>query len=491
MLEFGVGSISWDGDPWLSAIGVGIISLIGVTYALEVAHDKPTTIDEEKELLMSCPDEIETPHQAPTKDSIAEEKKRRYGKKTEKRPPVTNTVAVLSGLSVLVCSVSLVYTNAWVLSRFPYVCTYITVQQGACFIAAFFAVRVFRVVEPVELSWRTYIFRVAPLGLCFTLYLWGSNTAYTVLEPGLVQMLKPIGSCFVFAHACALGVEEYSRAKAANFVFITTGTLLTAAPEIMSGIGGIDGTTPGNVVFGVGVLVIAYFCDAYYVVCIQRLYEGDHLVSKPFDPLTTLMCISPIVTVFLLMGSLYGETEAWPKLLATLGLPTLVASCVLSFAFNIAVMNFIGRLSATSFVIFEYLKDLIILSVAFFLFAEHFARNELIGYLVVLVGAATWRHRKLRAAQHRDLLPEEDLVESVDNGEATLPVVDDSAEVVPAECSGVTICSPTGTRRRVSESPRIVQETPRFFAERPTSPQAGGVELPVTSPKLLGEQHRS
>mmetsp|Transcript_1485 Transcript_1485/g.5097 ORF Transcript_1485/g.5097 Transcript_1485/m.5097 type:complete len:458 (-) Transcript_1485:107-1480(-) len=374
MLEFGVGTISWEGDPWLTLFGVGVLSLIVVSYAAEL------------KALPALPVEKPEDEEQPLVEALEQPKKR----------ATSNTTALLSGLAVLCCSVSLVYTNAWIVGRFPYICTYITVQQGFCFVTASVCIKL-RVVEPVELSCRTYLTRVAPLGVCFTLYLWGSNSAYKFLEPGLIQMLKPIGSCFVFAHACALGVEDYSRAKALNFLFITTGTLLTAAPEIMNGVGGVDGADSADVVFGVGVLVLAYFCDAYYVVCVQRLSEGQ-LVSKPLDPLTTLRCISPVTGLCLLAGSLYAEPEAWGKLYSHVGPPSLLLACLLAFGFNLAVMNFIGRLSATTYVIFDYIKDLIILAAAFFLFAEHFRRNELIGYLVVLFGAATWRHRKLRGA---------------------------------------------------------------------------------------------
>eukprot|EP00632_Arachnochrysis_sp_CCMP2950_P002422 CAMPEP_0185718728 /NCGR_PEP_ID=MMETSP1164-20130828/47334_1 /TAXON_ID=1104430 /ORGANISM="Chrysoreinhardia sp, Strain CCMP2950" /LENGTH=121 /DNA_ID=CAMNT_0028386375 /DNA_START=26 /DNA_END=388 /DNA_ORIENTATION=+ len=118
------------------------------------------------------------------------------------------------------------------------------VQQAFCFCAAAVAVKVFRLAEPVEMSWALYFGRVAPLGVCFTLYLWGSNSAYVYLQPGLIQMIKPIGSCFVFAHACYFGVEEYSRAKAMNFVFISAGTLLTAAPQLLRGVGGVEDASP-------------------------------------------------------------------------------------------------------------------------------------------------------------------------------------------------------------------------------------------------------
>ena len=58
-------------------------------------------------------------------------------------------------------------------------------------------------------------------------------------------------------------------------------------------------------------------------------------------------------------------------------------------------MNFIGKMSAASYVIFDYLKDVIIVGVSFLCLAETFTRNEFLGYLAVLAGALVWQHRKL------------------------------------------------------------------------------------------------
>ncbi|KAJ8603805.1 hypothetical protein CTAYLR_000221 [Chrysophaeum taylorii] len=391
-LQWGIGSITWKGDWRLSLVGLVLISVILTTYACEMYLDcgdrddkKKSEGEEDKVGLLADED-------PPQKSSEGTRIKR------SARAPVSNVYAFFSGMAVLLCSVSLVYTNAWVLKSFPHVATYITIQQFMCFVLAVVLVKGLHVVETIEVPWRVYLTRVAPLGACFTAYLWGSNTAYEYLQPGLIQMIKPIGSCFVFAHACAFGVERYSRAKALNFVLISCGTFLTAAPELLRGVGGVDGSSTPQIIWGVCVLVAAYFCDAYYVVSIQRLIEGE-VLERAFDPLSTLMYLAPIVCACLSVVALSTERTA----AADFGNipPALFGlASVLAFGFNLSVMNFIGRLSATTYVVFDYLKDLIILSVAFFLFSERFARNELIGYAVVIVGGAVWQHRKLRLLKH-------------------------------------------------------------------------------------------
>ena len=72
-----------------------------------------------------------------------------------------------------------------------------------------------------------------------------------------------------------------------------------------------------------------------------------------------------------------------------------VLACLAAFGFNLAVMNFVGRLSATTYVIFDFLKDALIIVTAFLFFSEDFKRDELVAYLVIITGSCCWQHRKL------------------------------------------------------------------------------------------------
>lgn len=396
-LEWGVGTITWAGDWRLTLLGVVVICIIVISYTIETYFECENG---EKKKSEGDPEDTAT-LLGSTGDPIKATATSEGTSIHERKPPVSNSYAFFSGLAVLLCSVSLVYTNAWVLARYSHVAMYITIQQGAGFMMALILVKCLHYVEPIELNWTVYFTRVAPLGVCFTVYLWGSNTAYKYLQPGLIQMIKPLGSAYVFLIACFLGLERYSRAKALNFALICCGTMLTAAPELLRGVGGVDGSTSAKITFGVCTLIAAYFFDAYYVVGIQRLQEGD-VLTRPFDPLSTLFYVSPIACVCLGIVSLCTEPGAIADI-PDVNPSLFVLSSCLAFSFNLAVMNFIGRLSATTYVIFDYFKDIIILSVAFFLFSEHFARNELIGYAAVVLGGCTWQHRKLRHlayAQH-------------------------------------------------------------------------------------------
>ena len=192
MLPIGVGKIEWKGDDRLSILGLLVVGAIGMSYWLEVRWQAMST-EEKLDCSTFSDDGMDEEYgDLPLSGEGPQLKAAKPAHQKEEKAPVSNAMALVSALSVLVCSVSLIYTNAWILRGFPYVCTYVTVQQAVCFLAASIAVKCCKLVETTTLSWQMYLSRVAPLGVCFTLYLWGSNTAYRYLEPGLIQMLKSI-----------------------------------------------------------------------------------------------------------------------------------------------------------------------------------------------------------------------------------------------------------------------------------------------------------
>ncbi|KAJ1448320.1 hypothetical protein M885DRAFT_450346, partial [Pelagophyceae sp. CCMP2097] len=295
------------------------------------------------------------------------------------------------------CSGSIIYLNAWILddSNFPYVCTYVAVQQMFCCCAALLLTML-----PLDkLGRRHYFGTFGPLALCFALYLYGSNTAYKYLRTGLIQMVKPIGSCLVFSNACIIGLERYSRPKAFNLLLICCGTLITSLPALLSEGASTDSTTV-QVTFGFCALVGAYLCDSYYVVGLQLLQSGGWVHHAKLDPISTMLNIAPLAAILLTAAALLSEPGSWSHLQALPPGLWLAAGCA-ALGFNLALMNFIGRLSATTYVIFDYGKDAVIISAAFLFFAEDFERNELLGYVIVLTGAVMWQHRKLYPAGGR------------------------------------------------------------------------------------------
>ncbi|KAH8072460.1 hypothetical protein JL721_3737 [Aureococcus anophagefferens] len=233
-LEFGLGSVEWapwSGTSWLCLLLVGLIYVSrgelrvkahGKKVAAEGASPKAKSLEEP--LIRAEQGYGATGPKAPAGGMVVAGIVLDADKVVE-----VMRVGVLCFWMVL-CSMAIIYTNAWILDNMcPHAATLTAIQQGFGAVMAALCVFVFKLSEPVEgMSAGPYCKYILPLSLCFTVYLWGSNAAYIYLAPGFVQMIKPMGSAIVFLVATALGLEEYSHYKAVNFLLICAGIAVTA-----------------------------------------------------------------------------------------------------------------------------------------------------------------------------------------------------------------------------------------------------------------------
>lgn len=74
--------------------------------------------------------------------------------------------------------------NKWLLYfyGFPFPIAMTILHMAFSSIMAFMLVKVFRVVEPIDMSVSTYATRVLPIGLFFAASLWFGNSAYLYIR---------------------------------------------------------------------------------------------------------------------------------------------------------------------------------------------------------------------------------------------------------------------------------------------------------------------
>lgn len=292
------------------------------------------------------------------------------------------------------CSVSIIYTNAWILDNMcPHAATLTAAQQGFGAAAAYVCVYVLELTPPVEgMSLHIYAKYMVPLAAAFTVYLWGSNSAYVYLAPGFIQMVKPLGSAIVFVVATCLGLEHYTHAKFLNFLLICGGIFLTSVSEF-------DGTSAvgssRHLAIGLAVLVGAYVLVAFYNTGLQ-IIQRKGVVAVKLNPLTSLLYVAPSACVFL---GVYAAGSEWSRpnfhCFDKLPLWVLALDCIVAFIFNLSMMLFIGKLSAVAYSLFAFLKEIILVAVAFCFFQESISRGQLEGYAVTTLAVLVWQHRKL------------------------------------------------------------------------------------------------
>jgi hypothetical protein len=400
-LEFGLGSVEWapwSGTSWLCLLLVGLI-YVSYSYELRVkAQGKKVAAEGASPKAKSLEEPLIRAEQG-------------YGATGQKAPAGGMVVAgiVLDADKVVevmrvgvlcfwmvLCSMSIIYTNAWILDNMcPHAATLTAIQQGFGAVMAALCVFVFRLSEPVEgMSAGPYCKYILPLSLCFTVYLWGSNAAYIYLAPGFVQMIKPMGSAIVFLVATALGLEEYSHYKAVNFLLICAGIAVTAYSKFDGSLSA-EGSSQNLVTVGLVVLIGAYTVVAFYNTGLQMLQKRG-VVAGRFNPMTTLLYIAPATT--LSMAAFAAATE-WSRpdfqCFDKLPLWLLALDCGVAFVFNLSMMLFIGKLSAVAYSVFAFFKEICLVVVAFLLFSENITRCEIEGYFVTLVAVVVWQHRKL------------------------------------------------------------------------------------------------
>lgn len=302
---------------------------------------------------------------------------------------------------MVLCSVSIIYINAWILDNLcPHAATLTAIQQafGAC--AAYICVYALGLTEPVDgVSVSVYVTYIIPLAAAFTVYLWGSNAAYIYLAPGFIQMVKPLGSAIVFVVATSLGLERYTHAKFGNFLLICSGIALTAISkfdgQLAADVDESPATRRQRLTKGLCVLVGAYVVVAFFNTGLQ-IIQRKGVVAVKFNPLTSLLYIAPAASCFL---TAYAAVTEWssPHFSCFDKLPwwVMLIDCVVAFVFNLSMMLFIGRLSAVAYSLFAFFKEIILVVIAFCFFEETVTRGQLEGYAVTTLAVLVWQHRKL------------------------------------------------------------------------------------------------
>ncbi|KAL5333376.1 hypothetical protein BJX70DRAFT_403664, partial [Aspergillus crustosus] len=110
---------------------------------------------------------------------------------------------------------------------------------------------------------RTYITRIAPVGILYSGSLACSNTAYIYLNVGFIQMLKASGPVITLLTSYLYAVTTLSVPKVANILFITACVALTVSSEIQ-----FSWT-------GVALQVVALVFDANRLVILQLVTAGS------------------------------------------------------------------------------------------------------------------------------------------------------------------------------------------------------------------------
>jgi hypothetical protein len=289
-------------------------------------------------------------------------------------------------------SFTVIVFNKYILDRkmynWPFPISLTMIHMGFCSFIAFFLVRVFKMVEPLNMTRELFMSSVVPIGALYSLSLWLSNSAYIYLSVSFIQMLKALMPVAVYSTGVMLKKDSFDSKTMTNMVGISVGVAIAAYGEAKFN------------VFGVLLQLGAVVVEAIRLVMIQILLTSKGIT---LNPISTLYYVAPCCFVFL---SIPWALVEYPVLQATstfkvdfvvFGLNSLAA-----FALNLAVFLLVGKTSALTMNVAGVAKDWLLIAFSWSVIMDRVTPINLMGYAVAFIGVCFYNHAKLQALKAKE-----------------------------------------------------------------------------------------
>ncbi|OIT38422.1 PREDICTED: probable sugar phosphate/phosphate translocator At5g25400 [Nicotiana attenuata] len=284
-------------------------------------------------------------------------------------------------------SFTVIVYNKYILDRklynWPYPISLTIIHMSFCSSLAYLLVKVFKVVEPVTMTWDLYCKSVVPIGLLYAFSLWLSNSAYIYLSVSFIQMLKALMPVAVYSIGVMFKKENFKSDTMANMVSISIGVAIAAYGEAK-----FD-------TWGVMLQLGAVAFEATRLVMIQILLTSKGIT---FNPITSLYYVAPCCLVFLFIPWIFVE---YPMLKDTSSfhLDWLIfgTNSFCAFALNLAVFLLVGKTSALTMNVAGVVKDWLLIAFSWSVIKDTVTPVNLVGYGLAFLGVAYYNHAKLQA----------------------------------------------------------------------------------------------
>lgn len=289
-------------------------------------------------------------------------------------------------------SFTVIVYNKYILDRklynWPYPISLTMIHMGFCSSLAYLLVRVFKVVEPVSMSWELYLKSVVPIGLLYSLSLWLSNSAYIYLSVSFIQMLKALMPVAVYSIGVLVKKESFKSDTMANMVSISIGVAIAAYGEAK-----FDS-------WGVFLQLGAVAFEATRLVLIQILLTSKGIT---LNPITSLYYVAPCCLVFLSVPWIFVEFPVLREN-SSFHFDYLIfgTNSVCAFALNLAVFLLVGKTSALTMNVAGVVKDWLLIAFSWSIIKDTVTPINLFGYGVAFLGVGYYNHSKLQALKAKE-----------------------------------------------------------------------------------------
>ncbi|CAA3033449.1 probable sugar phosphate phosphate translocator At5g25400 [Olea europaea subsp. europaea] len=289
-------------------------------------------------------------------------------------------------------SFTVIVYNKYILDRkmynWPYPISLTMIHMSFCSSLAFLLVRVFKVVEPVTMSWDLYLKSVVPIGLLYSLSLWLSNSAYIYLSVSFIQMLKALMPVAVYSIGVLSKKEIFKSETMTNMISISIGVGIAAYGEAK-----FD-------TWGVILQLGAVAFEATRLVMIQILLTSKGIT---LNPITSLYYVAPCCLIFLFFPWVFVE---YPLLKETssfhLDYFIFGTNSLCAFALNLAVFLLVGKTSALTMNVAGVVKDWLLIAFSWSVIKDTVTPINLLGYVLAFMGVAYYNHSKLQALKAKE-----------------------------------------------------------------------------------------
>ncbi|XP_031110059.1 probable sugar phosphate/phosphate translocator At2g25520 [Ipomoea triloba] len=289
-------------------------------------------------------------------------------------------------------SFTVIVYNKYILDRklynWPYPISLTMIHMGFCSSLAYLLVRVFKVVEPVSMSWELYLKSVVPIGLLYSLSLWLSNSAYIYLSVSFIQMLKALMPVAVYSIGVVFKKENFKSDTMANMVSISVGVAIAAYGEAK-----FDS-------WGVILQLGAVAFEATRLVMIQILLTSKGIT---LNPITSLYYVAPCCLVFLSVPWIFVEFPVL-KENSSFHFDYLIfgTNSLCAFALNLAVFLLVGKTSALTMNVAGVVKDWLLIAFSWSVIKDTVTAINLFGYGLAFLGVGYYNHSKLQALKAKE-----------------------------------------------------------------------------------------
>jgi len=219
-----------------------------------------------------------------------------------------------------------------------------------------------------------------PIAACGALCLVTGNWAYRVAAVSFLQMIKESHIVIVYVLSLTLGLEQAKSRNAIALIFVAVSATFAVSAQASLSVAGL-----------VLQMVAGLFGSLQIVLTSLMLSRSG---KGKIDPMTMVLCVAPVMIVFLLPVSIV----TWDPLIFVRLCEfwrTICCNVALAFLLQVTLALTIRNLSATGMSLASVAKDLGIVFAASQVLGEHLSEIQMLGFGGSVLGIGLYSAMKL------------------------------------------------------------------------------------------------